>query len=278
MTDATNPTPTETPVAPAQTMAPINPDPLPPTPPTPVTITPAPAPTPPKSFLKAGILIALALGMLGWAIARHHGYGAKPVAPSHVTPITQPAAPPMSVVSPAAEVAPEPTKAAKKATPATTAQVAAAATTSVRATTVTAYNGLLYAEMGTLVADLEKKGAKVRTLWHDEQWGDTSCPDYIIGHSMGGNAALRQAVKCQAAGHPPKAIVSIDAGRAPLTWVVPDEARYACFSYYNSAHPIGGQYIGGKCKNTVVTGYIHLYMPAAPIIVKGVLAIVFPPK
>lgn len=139
---------------------------------------------------------------------------------------------------------------------------------------VTAYNGLIYAEMGPLVSALQKRGAHVTTLWHDAQATDTRCPDYIIGHSMGGNAAIRQAEKCQAVGHPPKAIIVIDAGRAPLTFTVPATAKYACVSYYNPLHPIGGQYVAGKCTNHLVTGYDHIYMPVAPTVVRGVLATV----
>lgn len=152
---------------------------------------------------------------------------------------------------------------------------AATAPTVVQAPTVTSYNGLLYAEMGPLNDVLAKKGAKVRVLWHDEQDYDTSCPQFIIGHSMGGNAAIRQAEKCQAAGKAPKAIVVIDAGRAPLTSSVPSTAKYACVSYYNPTHPIGGQDISGKCKNYVVNGYDHLNMPSAPAVVKGTLLTIF---
>ena len=145
------------------------------------------------------------------------------------------------------------------------------------APTVTAYNGLLYAEMGGLVTALEKRGDQVSLLWHDAQRTDTNCPEYIIGHSLGGNAAIRQAVKCQSAGRPPKAIVIIDAGRAPTTYQIPANAKFTCQSFYNPAHPIGGQVIEpdgtklGQCHNTVVPGYDHLQMPAAPGIVKAIL-------
>lgn len=139
--------------------------------------------------------------------------------------------------------------------------------------TVTAYNGLLYAEMGPLVDALSKRGDRVTMLWHDAQETDTSCPEYIIGHSMGGNAAIRQAEKCQADHHAPKAIVIIDAGRCPGNnpCSVPDTAAYTCQSFYNPEHPIGGQFISGKCKNTVVPGYTHLQMPGAPGIVRAIM-------
>lgn len=140
--------------------------------------------------------------------------------------------------------------------------------------TVTAYNGLLYAEMGPLVDALSKRGDRVTMLWHDAQETDMSCPEYIIGHSMGGNSAIRQADKCQADDHAPKAIVIIDAGRCPgnSPCSVPDTATYACQSFYNPEHPIGGQFISGKCKNTVVPGYSHLQMPGAPGIDRAIFA------
>lgn len=145
---------------------------------------------------------------------------------------------------------------------------------------VTVYNGLISADMGPIVEALVKSGAHVRVLWHDAQSSDTVCPDYIDGHSMGGNAAIRQANKCQALGKAPKGIVVIDAGRYPLTDSVPPNAKYRCDSFYNNAHPIGGQFIYpdgpvgklGTCHNTLVPGYDHVYMPSAPGIIKGTVA------
>jgi len=144
--------------------------------------------------------------------------------------------------------------------------------------TVTAYNGLLYAEMGPLVDALMKRGDRVKLEWHDEAKTDTSCPEYIIGHSMGGNAAIAQAEKCQAAGRAPKAIVVIDAGRCPgnSPCDVPANAKYECISYYDPSHPIGGQKIGGKCTNHTVSGYTHLEMPGVPVIDRGVFATIPP--
>lgn len=138
--------------------------------------------------------------------------------------------------------------------------------------TVIAYNGLLYAEMGPLVAALQKRHFHVKTFWHDSEARSNGCPSYIIGHSMGGNAAIDQAIVCQRAGHPPVAIVVIDAARTSA--YVPANAKYKCVSYYNPSHPIGGQRVSGKCTNHIVTGYTHLYMPDAPAVVRGVLGIV----
>lgn len=126
--------------------------------------------------------------------------------------------------------------------------------------TATVYNGLLYAEMQPIEQVLQRNHISYKTLWHDAQKSDTACPRFILGHSMGGNAALRQAAKCQAAGRPPALVVTIDPGRAPLSYQCPKGIR--CVNYYNPAHPIGGQWVAGA-ENHIVTGYDHLYMPLA---------------
>lgn len=131
------------------------------------------------------------------------------------------------------------------------------------AATINAYDGLLYAEMGPTVELMKKRGDSVQETWHDNP--TSRCPTYIVGHSMGGNRAIQQALDCQAKGHPPKAIVVIDAGRCPgnSPCSVPASAKFSCTSFYNPAHPIGGQFIGGKCKNVIVRGFDHLAMPNA---------------
>jgi len=135
---------------------------------------------------------------------------------------------------------------------------------------VTVYKGLLFDSVEPLARDIANHGGDVKVFWHDYQRVDLQCPDLIVGHSQGGNAAIRQAVDCQNKGTPPKAIVVIDAGRFPQTSVVPKEVRFACASYYDPSHPIGGQYIYGHCKNTRVPGYSHLQMPSTPQVVRGV--------
>jgi hypothetical protein len=142
------------------------------------------------------------------------------------------------------------------------------------AATVTTYDGLLYAEMGPLTAALQKKGNNVVERWHDNP--TARCPQYIIGHSMGGNRAIQQGLDCQAKGKPPVAIIVIDAGRCPgnSPCSVPASARFSCVSYYDPSHGIGGQYISGKCRNVRISGYTHLQMPSVPAVVRGVLATV----
>lgn len=135
------------------------------------------------------------------------------------------------------------------------------------------YDGLFYAEMGTLREALQSK-SHVTEEWHDAQENETNihfCFDYFIGHSMGGNAALRQAARCATMGRPPKAVITIDPGRAPLEHTCPP--KIPCINYYDPSHPIGGQYVNGA-KNIVVPGYDHLQLPSVPSVVKGVLAVV----
>lgn len=132
------------------------------------------------------------------------------------------------------------------------------------------YNGLLFADMGYIAQQMEKRGQHVQVLWHDAADQQTACPKFLLGHSMGGNAALRQATRCAARGRPPAVVVTIDPGRAPLFHVCPHKVK--CVNYYDPSHPIGGQSVVGAI-NILVTGYSHLQMPIAPRIVVGALAL-----
>jgi hypothetical protein len=132
------------------------------------------------------------------------------------------------------------------------------------------YNGLLYPEMDTIATSMQKRGQHVEVLWHDAADSQTACPPYLLGHSMGGNAALRQAARCAAAGKPPRVVVTIDPGRAPLAHSCP--AHVTCVNYYDPSHPIGGQYVSGA-KNVLVPGYTHLQLPSVPSVVKGALSL-----
>jgi len=131
------------------------------------------------------------------------------------------------------------------------------------------YNGLLYPEMEPIAARMRARGQHVEVLWHDAEASQTACPRYLLGHSMGGNAALRQAARCLQDGHPPKVVVTIDPGRAPLFATCHVGLR--CINFYDPSHPIGGQFVQGA-QNIRVTGYTHLQLPAA--VAKRVLDIV----
>lgn len=130
------------------------------------------------------------------------------------------------------------------------------------------YNGLLYAEMGTIAAAMKARGQAVSVLWHDQEPSVKTCPPYLIGHSMGAQAAIRQATRCKAQGHAPKAVLLIDPARtAPASCAV----GLKCINWYNPSHPIGGQFISGAT-NIRVLGTTHVYMPLNATIMRGVLA------
>jgi hypothetical protein len=77
-----------------------------------------------------------------------------------------------------------------------------------------------------------------------------------IGHSMGGNAALKKAARLKSK---PALVITIDPGRAPLWHSCPTGVR--CINYYNAWHPIGGQYVDGAW-NIPVFGTMHGAMPS----------------
>jgi hypothetical protein len=131
------------------------------------------------------------------------------------------------------------------------------------------YDGLLVPKMSTIANAMTARGQHVEEMWHDAETAQTACPAYLIGHSMGGNAALRQAARCATAGHPPRVVVTIDPGRAPLYHTCPPSVR--CLNYYDPAHPIGGQIVDGAL-NIIVPGFTHLQLPAAPRVTVGTLA------
>lgn len=132
------------------------------------------------------------------------------------------------------------------------------------------YNGLLYPEMGTIANAMTKRGQHVEVLWHDQEDRST-CPPYLLGHSMGANTALRQAARCAAAGRPPRIVVTIDPGRAPLFHSCPP--KVTCYNLYNPAHAIGGQRVSGTTHNIIIEGYTHLQLPLAPRVVKFTLGV-----
>lgn len=131
------------------------------------------------------------------------------------------------------------------------------------------YDGLLVPEMSTITAAMTRRGQHVQRMWHDAESYQTACPAYLLGHSMGGNAALRQAARCAAAGRPPRFVVTIDPGRAPLYHTCPPGVR--CLNYYDPSHPIGGQEVDGAT-NVIVPGFTHLQLPSVPRVVNGALA------
>lgn len=132
------------------------------------------------------------------------------------------------------------------------------------------FNGLMYPEMGTIGDAMTRRGQHVEILWHDQT--PSSCPRYILGHSMGGIAALSRGAACAASGHPPRAIVTIDPTGYPGTLYCPKGVR--CLNYYDPTHSIGGgaRPVTGAV-NVRMSGYTHLQLPSVPSVVRGALAI-----
>lgn len=144
---------------------------------------------------------------------------------------------------------------------------------SARAATLDAdiYNGLIYPEMGTIAAKMTARGQHVRVRWHDQE-SAAQCPPFILGHSMGGPAAITQAAACVRQGHPPKAVVTIDpTGQVGATYYCPRGVY--CLNFYDPSHLIGGgarAVVGAN--NVKIHGYTHLQLPSAPGVVKGALS------
>lgn len=126
---------------------------------------------------------------------------------------------------------------------------------------------------GPIKAALEKKGYVVTVLNHTDGKRLTHMPDVLIGHSMGANAALKRSQAFKT--YPPKLIVSIDAGRAPLFHQAHPKARTVDISC--PWHPIGGQRIEGSDVYREVCGTAHIAMPhdkrVIDIIIKEVEAL-----
>lgn len=139
------------------------------------------------------------------------------------------------------------------------------------AKTATLINGLgVYGNpgmMGPLRDALQKRGYSVTILNHVQGKYISQMPDVLIGHSMGANSALKRSQIFRK--NPPKLIVSIDAGRAPLWWSAPN-TKAKTISLYCPLHPIGGQYIQGA-ENIEVCGTDHLYMPHDPRVIRTIL-------
>jgi hypothetical protein len=133
------------------------------------------------------------------------------------------------------------------------------------------YNGLLFPAMGRIAADMTARGQRVQVLYHDQET-TAVCPRYILGHSMGGPAALVQAAGCKAKGHPPVAVVTIDpTGQVGATYYCPRGVY--CLNFYDPTHAIGGgarAVVGAN--NVKMHGYSHMQLPYAPGVVKGALA------
>jgi hypothetical protein len=101
---------------------------------------------------------------------------------------------------------------------------------------------------------VKEKGYKVIRMAHTNGKRLKYQPKAYLGHSMGGNAALKAAARLKK----PVTVITIDPGRAPLYHSCPSNAT--CINLYNPWHPIGGQYVNGAT-NIPVYGTLHGAMP-----------------
>lgn len=111
--------------------------------------------------------------------------------------------------------------------------------------------------MGDLKVELERLGYVVTVLNHLEAKHLTEMPDILIGHSLGANAALKRSQVFRK--NPPKLIITIDPGRAPLFHSAHPSTRVV--NLYCPYHPIGGQRISGAAHNQEICGTAHIAMP-----------------
>ncbi|WP_210255182.1 hypothetical protein [Ancylobacter pratisalsi] len=79
-----------------------------------------------------------------------------------------------------------------------------------------------YIGLSALARPLRQQGFRTRTDSHLMTKTQGLVPDVIIGHSMGGDMALRYARKLVAAGQPAPFIITIDAAPAPPACPVPN--------------------------------------------------------
>lgn len=128
------------------------------------------------------------------------------------------------------------------------------------------YSG--YGPMGPIADALKAQGYKVTILNHTDGKRLDHISPVMGGHSMGGNAVLKAVDRLIAAGHkPPRIIVTIDPGRAPLFHRCPEHVR--CVNLYDPSHPIGGQYVADTCENYIQRGTIHGGMPTFEKVMKA---------
>lgn len=78
-----------------------------------------------------------------------------------------------------------------------------------------------YIGVSALAGPLQRQGYRTRTDSHLMTRTQGIVPDIIIGHSMGGDTALRYARKLIAAGQPAPLIITVDAAPAPPSCPVP---------------------------------------------------------
>lgn len=118
-----------------------------------------------------------------------------------------------------------------------------------------------YIGVSALTRPLARQGFRTRTDSHLMLKTKGLVPDVIIGHSMGGETALRYATELARAGYPPPLVITIDAAPAPPACTVPRCINIAGpgFSRVRGAQNISAWDAGARFRN-------HAQLPTHPAV------------
>jgi hypothetical protein len=135
---------------------------------------------------------------------------------------------------------------------------------------------------------LEKEGYSVTIGNHTDGDELRKLPDILIGHSMGGNAALKAVNRfvyaCDALTSKkderlacykrslPRHVISLDAGKVPLYSRGPTHGATKCTSFWGPRLLIGGQPISA-CTNYKMKDTDHGTFPQTPKVISGIIRI-----
>lgn len=123
-----------------------------------------------------------------------------------------------------------------------------------------------YIGVSALAGPLQRQGFRTRTDSHLMTRTQGIVPDIIIGHSMGGDTALRYARKLIAAGQPAPLIITIDAAPAPPSCAVPRciNIHGPGFADVRGAVNVDAWASGARFVN-------HAQLPTAPVVQQMIL-------
>ncbi|TCK28293.1 hypothetical protein EV667_2296 [Ancylobacter aquaticus] len=123
-----------------------------------------------------------------------------------------------------------------------------------------------YIGVSALTRPLARQGFQTRTDSHLMMKTKGIVPDVIIGHSMGGETALRYATELARAGYKPPMVITIDAAPAPPACTVPRCVNIAGpgFTRVRGARNISAWDAGARFRN-------HAQLPTHPAVQELIL-------
>lgn len=123
-----------------------------------------------------------------------------------------------------------------------------------------------YIGVSALTRPLARQGFQTRTDSHLMMKTKGIVPDVIIGHSMGGETALRYATELARAGYKPPLVITIDAAPAPPACTVPRCVNIAGpgFTRVRGARNISAWDAGARFRN-------HAQLPTHPAVQELIL-------